>query len=820
MRRLLKVLRWLLIIIVVLVLLVGSGGYLWLRGALPQTSGTIKVQGVSGQVEIVRDADDIPHIRAGSEADAMFGLGYAHAQDRLWQMEFQRRIGQGRLSEVVGEPALTTDRFLRALGPYRAAQSAWPKVDPEARKTIEAYVAGVNAFISTHHGRALPVEFAVFGFEPEPWKPEDVLVWAKMMAWNLSGNMGEELLRRDLTAKFSPDKVTQLMPGYLPDGPIILPDGVASAQGAGVTARAAAPTQAAAAPSPCAAACAERPDSFVAINRFIQESLGLGGFGIGSNNWVVGGSHTTTGKPLLANDPHLGAQTPSIWYLAHVTGGPIDAIGSTLPGLPSVVIGHNNRIAWGVTNTGPDVQDLYLEHINNNNEVEYKGTWEPMKIVPEVIKIKGQPDQTLNVRITRHGPLMSDVAEDISGTVALRWTALDDTDDTIGAFLSLNRAQNWDDFTKALSLYYAPMQNFVYADVDGNIGYYAPGALPIRAKGDGTAPVPGWTGEYDWTGYVPFDKLPHTFNPPEGFIVSANNKVVPDNYPYFISSSWAAPYRAERITEMIQSKPKLSPNDIAAMQADVHSVLARQLLPILLKAKASDQRSQDAINMLKDWNGEIRGDSAQAAIYEAWYQQFAPRIFADELGDQIWSGYRGWGDSTIMATVEALEGKSSAWCDNVTTPQVEDCATTLGQALSDGLNDMTRLQGNSDMKSWRWDRVHHTIFPHNPFSTVSLLRPIFGRSIPNGGDGQTVDVGPVRGSELYNQYQVPSYREIIDLSNLGASRFMNTLGQSGYFLSGNYANLIERWQRVEYLPMRYDQATINSGAEGRLVLEP
>jgi penicillin G amidase len=814
MRLLLRIVRWTLIVLVVLAVLVGGGGYLWLRGALPQTSGTVTVEGLAAQVEIVRDADAIPHIRAQSETDAMFGLGYAHAQDRLWQMEFQRRIGNGRLSEFAGPSQLDTDKFLRTLGVARAASSAWAGMSPDARRQIEAYVAGVNAFVGTHQGRQLPVEFTILGITPEPWRPEDVIAWSKMMAWDLGGNWSQELLHSKLVAKVGPEKTSQLMPIYLEGGPLILPNGN-QAQAAGRTAQSAA--------SVSSATCDLQPatcDGLLAINRTLKDDLGLGGTMVGSNNWVVGGARSTTGKPLLANDPHLGARIPSIWYLAHITGGKLDAIGATLPGVPGVVIGHNQRIAWGVTNTGPDVQDLFVERVNERGEAEYKGQWEPMRTIPETIRVKGEPDVTINVRVTRHGPLISDVIEGTGQPLAFRWTALDDDDHTFEAFLAIDTAQNWDEFTAALHSYVAPMQNFVYADVDGNIGYYAPGRLPIRASGDGKQPVEGWTGASDWTGYVPFEELPHAFNPPQGYIASANNKVMPDSYPYLISSDWAAPYRAARIVELIESKPQLSPDDIAAMQADVRSLLARDLLPVMLGATVESERGRQAIEMLRSWDGTASGDSAAAAVFESWYEAIPGRIFQDEVGDQVWKDYYDDRNLIAMALVQQLATADSPWCDDVRTPDRETCGARLGLALDDGLAHMAGIQGTEQIDRWRWDKAHHALFPHNVLDSVGALKPIFSRSIPNGGDGFTVDVAPARPNDLYNQTHVPSYRQIVDLSDLNASRFMHTVGQSGYVLSPHYSDLLERWQRVEYLPMRYQADTIDAARKEALTLAP
>jgi len=815
MRVLVRILRWVLLVALILLLAVGGGGYLWLRGSLPQTTGTITLAGLSAPIEIVRDSDAVPHIRAGSEADALFGLGYAHAQDRLWQMEFQRRVGNGRIAEFAGPSQLTTDTFLRTLGVARAASSAWAHFSPQERAPIEAYVAGINAFIRAHHGRALPIEFTILGFEPEPWHPQDVLVWGKMMAWAEGFNWIKDLLKAKLIARLGPEKANQLTPAYVADGPSILPDGSTGvgSQGLGIGRRSFSPNPQLPTPNPLA-------DGLLAINRALQDDLNLGGPSIGSNNWVIGGARTTSGKPLLANDTHMSSTLPATWYLAHITGGRVDAIGATMPGLPGVFIGHNRQIAWGITNTAPDVHDLYIEHVGGRNEVEHNGAWEPLRIVPEVIKVKGQPDVPIQVRITRHGPLLSDVIDRTGEALAFRWTSLDDEDHTLEAFWELNSAGNWADFTAALAHYKAPMQNFVYADVDGNIGYYAPGAVPIRAGGDGTIPAPGWIDANDWIGYIPFERLPHAYNPPQGYIASANNPPMLDSYPYHLTSSWEAPYRAERIVELIESKPKLSADDVARMQADVRSSLARQLLPDLLWASVTDERTRAALEVLKGWDGSVSGDSAAAAIYEAWYQQVPAQIFADELGDKLWADYSSEHNYIAMVLPDVLKTNRGGWCDDVRTPQPESCAKTLGLALRDGLAQMAKAQASDDIHSWRWDRVHRAMFPHSPFDSVPALKPIFSRSIPNGGDAFTLDVANIRASDLYNQYNLPAYREVIDLNQLDASRFIQPVGQSGQVLSHNYSNLIERWQRVEYVPMRFEQPTIDQAARGRLVLKP
>lgn len=812
MRLLIKIVGWLLAVVLVLVLVVGIGGYVWLRGSLPQTSGSVQVAWIGSTVEIVRDANDIPHIRAASEADALFGLGYVHAQDRLWQMEFQRRIGNGRLSEVLGDSTIETDKFLRRLGPHRAAASAWQQLDPATKPLVEAYTAGINAYISSHTGRQLPVEFTILQFAPEPWRPEDVLVWAKMMAWDLGGSWDDEMLRAQLEAKVGPERAADLMPAYTADGPLILPDGGASA--------AAASTHAGTTPLALSKLCSGESSpcaDLSTVNTTLQQALHLGGEAVGSNNWVIGGARTTTGKPLLANDPHLGSRIPSIWYLAHITGGTLDVIGATIPGLPAVLTGHNARVAWGVTNTGPDVQDLYVQRVDlAAGTIERDGKQVPLERIDEVIKVKGAADITQPVYITTNGPLIYDGSDpEHPEALAFRWTALDPTDTTITAFMALNQASDWQSFTAALQSYRAPMQNFVFADTAGNIGYYAPGSIPIRGQGDGSQFSPGWDSAYDWQGYVPFEQLPHTYNPPQGYIATANNKVLPDNAPVFLGSAFAAPYRAQRIVELIEATPQLSPDDMVTIQADMRSALARAVLPSLLSANTQDSRAQQAIGLMRDWDGTLAANSAQAAIFEGWYNALTKRVFADEVGSDIWEDYGTNRNFIAMRLVQQLQD-NGPWCDDVSTPATEDCATTSGAALVDGLAAMAQEQGSEDIIVWRWGKAHEVVFPHQPFDNVSTLKRIFSRQIAAGGDGFTVNVAGVDMDDSYNAHHIASYRHIIDLGNLEASRFIQPVGQSGQLLSGSYSNLIERWERVEYLPMQMQP----QGTTTTLRLEP
>lgn len=775
----------LLIAVLALVILVPLAGYFWLRTSLPLTNGTVRVAGVDGPIEIVRDADGVPHIFATSDHDAFYALGYVHAQDRLWQMEMNRRIGAGRLSELLGEATLSIDKFQRTMGYYRTAQSDLAVIEPRSRQALEAYAAGVNQWLG--EGHTLPPEFMLLGATPEAWQPADSLVWQKMMSWDLAGNYDLELLHQQLAQALGPARAAQLLPDYPADGVNILANLPIDPAGAA---------------------------ALLEIDGALERDFARGGRESGSNNWVIAGSRTASGKPILADDPHLGTSIPSIWYLVEIQGDTLHAIGSTFPGVPGIVIGHNERVAWGVTNVGPDVQDLYIERINpaNPNQYEVDGKWEDLAIAEEIIVIDGVEEPLRwAARSTRHGPLISDVS-DMGLPLALQWTAIQPGDTTIDAFIGLNYAADWADFTTALEKFVTPSQNFVYADVDGNIGYYAPGHIPIRAAGhDGTLPVPGWASEYEWQGFIPFGELPHAYNPPEGYIATANNRVVDDAYPYLLGTDWAPPYRAERIVELIESMSSggetISVDDVAAMQADQTSTQVRTLLPFLLSVPANDARQQQAIDLLQSFDGVMRMESTAAAIYQAWMIHLERAMFEDDLRAALFEQMSTRANPLFLTNVLNDATQGAAWCDNVLSAPVETCVETAQTALDNALDDLSERMGDN-MDGWRWERIHITQYPHNPFSQVSYLKWLFHRTIPNGGDRYTVNVAPVKLAEPYIQTHSPGYRHIVDLSNIADSRFMITTGLSGNVLSRHYDDLIRRHRDVAYLPMRFGRENV------------
>ncbi len=757
---LVKLLKWTLFGLIALAVIVFAAGYYYLRSTtLPQTTGRLAMKGLSDTVEITRDARGILKIEAQNLEDLFFGQGVAHAQDRLWQMEFQRRLGAGTLAEVLGPAAVETDEFMRTLGVYRAAEAAYDALSPQTRRLLDAYVRGINAYLATNP--PLPLEFKLLGFKPRPWRAADVLVWAKLMSWDLSGNYEKELLRYKLLARgLSKARINELLPPYPDDAPTVLQS---------VAAR----------PSRNDGALAE---ALLQLDRKLSPGIEA------SNNWVVAGSRTASGKPLLANDPHLRLSTPSIWILNELQAPGFYAVGASFPGLPGVVIGHNDRIAWGVTNVGADVQDLYVLEEKDGGYL-YKGQVRPYRIRKETIRVKGQDPVTILVRETVYGPVISDVVKAPGEKpLALRWISLDPGDTTLEAFLRIDQARDWKSFNEALAYYVAPSQNFVYADVEGNIGYLAPGKIPIRKPGhSGAYPVVG-TGEWDWQGFIPFDELPRTLNPPQGYVVTANNKVTPKAYPYTITVDWADPYRARRITELITAKPKLDVEDMARIQADEVSLLFRDFRPVIALLQPKSEAGKKWKQRLLAWEGREDIRSEEATVFEAWYTELT-RLPAKEVGQAHWDQPR-----YLLKAMREGDLACGGSCLGFASQALDRVVERLGEVKP-------------------WGQVHQAVFVHFVMSKDDRVRRIFERKIAHGGDRFTVNVGPYRAADFRMAWG-PSYREIVDLSALEKSRFIHPMGQSGNVMSPNYDDLLPLWAQNRYLPMRRGET------KARLVLEP
>jgi penicillin G amidase len=785
-----------LFIFVILLALALLGAHVYLRMSLPKTSGSLTLSGLQESVEVVRDQHAVPHIYAKSEADAYFALGFVHAQDRLWQMEFQRRVGAGRLSEVVGKAALETDKFLRTLGVYRYAEATIPNLSEETRAILESYVAGINAFLQTRNG-PLPPEFLILRHTPEPWRVADVIVWQKMMAWDLSENWEDEILRARMAETLSLEQIAELWPPYPGDAPVALPNFTALYKHFDLE------TLSSLAPKP------EPP-------------------GAGSNNWVLGGSKTDTGQPLLANDPHLGLSAPSLWYFAHLSSPGLEVIGATLPGTPAVLLGRTDKIAWGFTTTGTDVQDMFIEQLNAENPAQYLTPegYQDFVTRQEIIKVKDMPDVELTVRESRHGPIISDVSSSAKEAanftretyvLAFAWTALRDDDLTLQGGMGINHAANWEEFVEAVRDFHVPHQNMVYADVEGNIGFYAPARVPIRKSGDGMMPVPGWTGDYDWTGFVPFEALPHAFNPPSGEVVTANNKIIPDDYPYLLTNDWSEPYRIERITALLENVQKHSLETFAQIQLDQTSLMAQEFLPYLLELTSDTALERSALAELLSWDGTMDRNRAAPLIFSAWYRELAKLLYSDELG-KTFEDYYGF-RPLFVSDVLANETKTK-WCDDTRTPAEESCEFVESKAFKEAIVYLSTTYG-SDISKWQWGEAHYAHSDH-AILTDTPLGSFFDIKIPNGGDAFTVNAARfgIGNEEPFTQTNGPGYRALYDLSNLDNSLFIHTTGQSGNPLSSHYKDFAETWRDGRYIPMTTKREDIEKGEIGTLTLHP
>jgi penicillin G amidase len=761
-----------------------AGAAVW--RTFPRRQGTLRVSGHGAPIRIETDARGVPAIHASSIPDAMFGLGYVHARDRLWQMEFQRRTGSGRLAEILGERLVPADRFLRTVGFGRAANAARAVLSRETRGLLEAYARGVNAYLAADPAR--PVEFRLLRVSPEPWTPVDSLVWGKMMAWDLAANARDEIRRAGLVEALGAEKAAELLP-LAGSAPTIL----------------AAENWEAPAAAKSRVSCLGSEVDWGRADRGFDALgwLGLGaGESLGSNSWVLAGSRTVSGRPVLANDPHLKLRAPSTWYLAALDAPGLRAAGATLPGVPGIIIGHNDRIAWALTSLEPDVQDLFVEEVDPNDSSRYRhrGAWKPFAVRSETIRVRGGRDVSLTVRESVHGPIVTDAltgAERLGSAVALRWTGLDEDDRTGEAFLAIDRARGWEEFLAAARLLRVPAQNLLYADVEGHIGYTASGAMPIRPRGDGLLPVSG-AGEDDWTGTVPFDELPRVLDPRRGFLVAANNRVVPSE-PYPFGLHWAEPYRARRITQRIEEKPRLSGADVAAIQLDRRSLQAEDLVPLILDTAPADAASRDALARLSAWNRDMDPDSPGAAIYAAWFVELA-RMPEDELAVRNLPRRR----TRSRFLVNALRA-SSAWCDDVSTPRVETCADFKTSSLRDAVAFLRRRLG-ADASRWRWRDLHRARMAHDVFAGVPLLRRLFDLEAGHGGDGSTVDVGSFSQDGAFAMTEGASYRQVVDLADPWRARFVTTTGQSGNVFDRRYRDLLPLWGAGESFPLEAGRA--------------
>lgn len=833
------------------------------RRPFPEYDGTNRVVGLRADVEVIRDEYGIPHIYADTAEDLFRAQGYVHSMDRFWEMDLRRHITSGRLAELFGESEVETDAFLRTLGWRRVAQQELPMLDPSSRRYLQAYSGGVNAWLSQHSGGELGVAYTLLDLTggddtPAPWNPVHSLAWLKAMAWDLRGNVEQETTRALLAADLPIEQVNGLFPDYPYDlNPPIVPDAYLP-EGE----------------PPLPVDDAGEPVSRDALGAIAQAAGALTSFegplgsgdGLGSNSWVVDGTRTESGMPMLANDPHLGPAMPSIWYQVGLhcrtisAECPFDVTGFSFSGVPGVIIGHNRWIGWGFTNLGPDVTDLYLERVREDT-YQVGTRFVPMELRTETINVAGGDPVRITVRETRHGPIISDASDQFADVgrsaplpdelsaaegdsedgdsgeggaagsdgastrasrdyaVALRWTALD-PGRTADAIFALNAAQDWEGFRHAASLFEVPAQNLVYADVEGNIGYQAPGKVPVRRNGDGRWPVPGWTNEYEWIGYIPFDALPRVFNPDEGYIVTANQPVTSREYPFLLTEDFGYGWRGERINELIEQAGPLDAEAMTAIQMDTHNPMAEILTPYLLDLEPLGDYYGDGIELLRDWDYRQEIDSAPAAYFNGVWRELLRLTFHDELPEDEWPSGGGRWFEVVRLMLE--EPGHPSWDDVETPDTIETRDDILTEAALAARDELTRRQGK-DPQKWEWGRLHALTIAEQSFGG-SGIRPVewlFNTGpVSVGGGSSIVHANGWNAVEGYETDWVPSMRMVLDLADLDESTWIDLTGVSGHPFHEHYGDQTELWATGGTLPMRSDAESIRSEAAHRMTLTP
>ena len=843
MRRLLRVLIVTGFVLAALLLtLTGTVVYV-VRDSFPSYDGEADLPGLSAEVEVVRDEAGIAQIYADTTADLFAAQGYVHAQDRFFEMDFRRHVTSGRLAEMFGEDALETDKFVRTLGWRRVAEKELAMLAPATRRYLDDYASGVNAYLDGHQGTDLSLEYAVLGlngldYHAEPWTAADSLAWLKAMAWDLRGNMEEEIERVRLAPNLSLEQIDELFPPYpyQRNEPILSTATVAQGKYVGDSEEA---RRAALAPG-----LTEALDRIDRLTAQLPQLLGRGD-GLGSNSWVVSGEHTESGKPLLANDPHLSPSMPGVWeqmglHCRQVSAEcPFDVSGFTFSGVPGVVIGHNNQIAWGFTNLDPDVTDLYLEKVRGNATV-YGSKTEPLKTRTETFRVAGRDEpETITVRESRHGPVISDASEDhrtlgrlaaesgpASGArtgdetyaVALRWTALV-PGRTADALFAMNAARGWEAFRTAAKLFDAPSQNLVYADRSGHIGYQAPGRIPVRGKGTGDWPSLGWDPAYEWQSYIPFEALPYELDPADGMITTANQAVVPPSYPFHLSTTWDYGYRAQQISDRLAAAGKLDVGTMVRIQSDDLNRSAAMVVPHLLRIKLGDPWVRQGQDTLRGWDFRQPANSAAAAYFNVVWRDILALTFHDQMPQDTWPD----GGSRWFEVVRTLIGQpGNAWWDNVDTPEKETRDDVLRQALVDARNEITTSMAR-DPEYWEWGKLHTLTLTNQTLGTsgIGVVERLFNRGpYKLGGGSSIVNATSWNAAEGYEVTAVPSMRMVVDLADLDRSRWISLTGVSGHAFHGNYTDQTELWAVGQTLPWPHTRESVTARREHTLTLRP
>jgi penicillin amidase len=775
-----------------------SGVLTWMgKERLPKINGSIKLPGLTAPVEILRDRWGIPHIYAVNDADLFFAQGFVHAQDRLFQMELNRRTAQGRLSELFGELALDTDRTARTFGFHRLGRADWANASASLREAIQAYTAGVNAYLQ-HPARKMPVEFTLLGHTPEPWQPEDSAAFSRVMIWQLSHAWYGELIRSRIMEKVGPQAAAELEITYPQGNPSTLPAGIEF----------------------------NRLDPQGSLQHVGGPFLKRG---LGSNAWAVSPEKSITGNAYLCNDMHLALGQPGLWYEVHLHGGSYDVTGVSLPGLPLVLVGHNRHIAWGMTLAYTDCEDLYVEQFDPANPRLYRveDDWLEAELISETIRVKGRAQPHIeNVHITRHGPIISDVVEHPQQRLAVCSMALR-PNKAIEGWQQIDLAENWDDFVRAMHLIEAPQLNVAYADVENNIGYWVTGRTPIRTQGDGSLPAPGWDTAYDWSGEIPFEEMPHALNPEQGFIVTTNNRVVGEDYPYFLGNVWMNGYRARRLTDILESKAKLGADDFRAMHMDFTCLPGKEFIEQIKDFQSADADVNLALKELSAWDGVLSPVSVGGAVYEVTRYTLVRNLLESGLGEKLALQVMGQGFHPLLlashefyghdtvALLRILKNPDSWWLE-----QAGGRSALLERSLKQTVGWL-RSQLGADPAAWEWGRLHHAVFPH-PLGLQKPLDKVFNRGPhPIGGDTDTPCQTAFHPDRPYdNNAWAPSWRQIIDMGDLSRSLAIFPPGQSGQLGSPHYDDLIQPWLKGEYHPMLWTRQQVEANLEGTLKLTP
>ena len=789
-----RVLKWILGILLGLIVVTLAGGYAYLRSTLPDYNGELTVPGITKPVDIIRDTYGMPHIYARTDEDAYFALGYCMAQDRLFHMDVVRRVVRGRLSEIFGADLVSTDKLFRTISAGKSIEEIVSNYPPEIINALKAYAAGVNYFIENRKG-ALPIEFTLLGIAPEAWHYSDGIATHYYMAWDLNSAFDTEMLFAAVIDKVGEKLTGDIFPDYPQGYPTIVPQGIASF------------------------------DFLRALN-LAREVLGTQGGGA-SNNWVVSEKKSATGMPIFANDPHLGHGAPGIWYEAHLISPSMNVSGSILPGIPYVIIGANEHVAWGFTNVVSDDADFYIEKINpaNPDQYEFKGRWEDMTIKEEIIKVKGGREVKFQVRLTRHGPIIDEVnkfAEPKGTALSMRWTAYEQLQ-SIKALNLLRTARNIDDIEAAAEFWKCPAQNWVYADDRGNIGFWAAVGIPIRDGFSGALPVPGWDGEHEWKGYVPTAEQPHMRNPSQGWIATANNKHVGDDYPHVISQFYAMPDRFVRIQEMITAKEQLDVRDFERMHADLYMVLAEEWVPVMLKslsAKQLSEKEEKALATLKDWDFVANAEGVAPTVFHAIINEMVKNTFRKRLGDELYGQYIQNKYMVFNALRNLIARGQSVWFDDPDTSEVENRDDVIVQSFEAAVSYLNEKMG-ATVEDWKWGKIHTLTIYHPIGKSVSLLGFFMNIGpFPMGGSIATVNPQPYRLSDPWEGYHGASLRYIIDFADRRNSRRVIPAGISGNFMSPHYDDQVDLWREVKYRPFVLDRESVDEDARYTLKMIP